>query len=364
MNGMCRAGVGVATILALTVTSAGSAVAAARPDDQATTTASCRIVATLTSFGTGDSSPIAINRSGVVVGQASPAPGEKRVPVEWISGVATVVPIPAGFIRGSATDINDRGQVVGGVFDAAGNLHGFYYDGNSVTMLPSLPGGSFVYARRINASGQIAGASDTADGTTYAVRWDSATSPPVRLEPAAGHNSSFSKGINDRGQVAGDSDLVTPSDFFSYAAVWTESGEVRVYPGIGGPGTQGEIFEINNDGTAAGDSATGTDFADPDFQIRATVWTGSGRPIDLGALPGDTFSEALGLSPDGAAAGISVSPDGVNHAFYWPGHGPMLALPTPDGTSNSFAHEVTRSHVIVGEIDPAGGAAEGVLWQC
>src|SRR5215470_14378177 len=172
MNGFGRAAVGVTTILVLTATSAGSAVAAARPDDQAT----CSIVATLPSFGTGASSAIAINRSGVVVGQASPAPGTRRVPVEWISGVPTVIPIPAEFIRGAASDINDRGQVVGAVFDAAGNLHGFSYDGSSVTMLPMLPGGTYTYARRINASGQIAGAADTADGTTYAVRWDSATS--------------------------------------------------------------------------------------------------------------------------------------------------------------------------------------------
>jgi uncharacterized membrane protein len=171
--------------------------------------------------------------------------------------------------------------------------------------------------------------------------------------------------------VAGDSDRITDFSFQTYAAVWSRTGGVRTFAGIGGPGTEGAIFEINDQGITAGYSATRIDFADPEFASRATVWSAAGKPTDLGVLSGDNFSEALGLSEDGEAVGLSAAFDysifeqiGPNHAFYWPGHGPMTALPMPGPDGDSFAHQITRGGVIVGQYTPNDSPTRGMLWHC
>jgi hypothetical protein len=88
-------------------------------------------------------------------------------------------------------------------------------------------------------------------------------------------------------------------------------------------------------------------------------------------LAGDNFSEALGLSPDGAAVGVSSAmdystfePTGADHAFYWPGRGPVVALPTIGPDDSSVAHQITGWGVIVGQVTPADAPTQGVLWHC
>jgi uncharacterized membrane protein len=232
--------------------------------------------------------------------------------------------------------------------------------------LRDVRGSTGIYARRINSRGQIAGAADSLDS---AARWASASAAPVLLAPQRGDKFSFSKGINDHGAVAGDSDA---ADGTPHPAVWNAAGHIRVYAGAFGPGTPGDLFEINNAGESAGESfrigTSGNVVANA-----ATVWSHSGVPRNLGYLTGLNQSTALGLSGSGDAAGESASFSYASgrirsqHAFVWPGHGPLLALPVPHlpyPRSLSNAHQISDNGTVAGAAGPARGQLHAYIWTC
>jgi len=146
-----------------------------------------------------------------------------------------------------------------------------------------------------------------------------------------------------------------------------------VLSGAYGPGTPADLYEINNAGTAAGESyrtdATGNTVSD-----EATVWSPSGVPTGLGFLPGTNMSVAYGLSESGYAAGLSqaVSYPGFGplsqpHGFVWPGHGPLLTLPVPGlsyAHSESYYHQITDNGTVAGTAGPVGGPDLPYLWRC
>jgi probable HAF family extracellular repeat protein len=325
----------------------------------------------LPGIGTGDAAATAYNGTGTVVGEAASIRGGPPRPVVWVDGKPTV--IPTGLVAAAAVDINARGQIVGYGEDADGNTRAFHWDGQQLTLLKGL-GGAFTYARRINGRGQIAGAADDPNGNLYAVRWSSYRADPEILAPLSPDNSSFSKGINDSGVVGGDSDFVTPDTFIPRAALWDRDGNIRVLDGIGGPATPGEIFEVNNTGQAAGDSANTDDLTDPAFFVHAARWEADGTAGDIGTLPGDNNSVGLGLSAGGYVAGLSILVDysagrdvGVPHAFVWLGDGKPLALPVPHGAwadTPSIAHQIDDRGTVAGTYQPPGEAAHAILWTC
>jgi uncharacterized membrane protein len=326
----------------------------------------------LAGIGTGGESVASFNGTGTAVGNAAVSPDDPRQPVVWANGRPTLIPLPPGLVTGGALDINARGDVVGNMFDADGGWHGYYWDGRRVTLLRGL-GGGFIYARRINARGEIAGTADDPAGLTHAVRWPSAAADPQVLAPVPPDNASFAKGINDSGVVGGDSDLVTDEVFQLHAALWNRTGSVRLLDGIGGPGSEGEVYEVNNIGQAAGDSLNTIDYADPALAIHATRWEPDGSAVDVGVLPGDTFSIGLGLSPSGYVAGASNRTDyttgesGISHAFVWSGSGPPLALPIPHGSwaeTETIAHQIDDRGSVAGGYQLPGEPPHAILWTC
>jgi uncharacterized membrane protein len=298
---------------------------------------------------------------GTILGEVFDALGNPH-PAIWRRGHLHVIRTPA--IRtGVASDINARGQIVGTAdnFAKAWEL----YRGR-ITILRDVPGSHADYARRINDRGQIAGA---ADNMNRAARWDSASAAPVLLPPQAGDTFSFSKGINDRGWVAGDTD---EADLTPHSAVWSPAGHIRVFAGAYGPGSPGDLFEINDAGTSAGESflvsVGGTVLAD-----QATIWSRRGAPAGLGFLPGLNQSMALGLSGSGYVSGESALWDYAHnipravHAFVWPGHGPLLTLPVPHlpyARSQSVVHQISDNGTVVGQAGPANGVARAYVWTC
>lgn len=327
----------------------------------------------LPGLGTGGSSAIAFN-DRFVVGSARRTSDGPREAVVWRRHGGAPRALPrSGLVSTTAVDIDRHDRVVGVGEDRAGRQRAWHWaPGQGTRRLAGL-GGDVTYARRINDQGAIAGAATRADGAVYAVRWRTPRSRPEVLRPVRGDQESFAKGINNAGVVGGDTDRVTASGFLPRAALWDRRGRPHVLRGIGGPGTAGELFEVNDAGEAAGTSATSRDVDSPYFVVHAAFWYADGTPRDLGALPRDNFSGVLGLSPAGYAAGFSVAADyatgeeGTQHAFVWPGHGRVLALPAPEGdwaTTASLAHQIDDRGTVAGHYQVPGGADRAVLWTC
>jgi uncharacterized membrane protein len=356
------------TAAALSAFLAGTQAAAAAPTTSsesaaapaATTARSCRPTATrLPDVGHG-SGAIAFSGS-TVVGSVTDARGRTH-PAIWRHGHLQVVR-DRRISTGEANDINARGEIIG---DADNFTKAWELRRGRITILRDVHGSSSIYARRINSRGQIAGAADNLDS---AARWSSATAAPVLLAPQRGDKFSFSKGINDHGAVAGDSDA---ADGTPHPAVWNATGHIHVFAGAFGSGTPGDLFEINNSGESAGESFQ----VGPQGNIianAATIWSRRGVAHDLGYLRGLNQSTAFGLSGSGHVAGESASFSYAHgtarslHAFVWPGHGPLLALPVPHlsfARSQSLAHQISDNGTVAGSAGSAHGQLHAYIWTC
>ncbi|HEY2948096.1 MAG TPA: hypothetical protein VGJ53_06830 [Micromonosporaceae bacterium] len=160
------------------------------------------------------------------------------------------------------------------------------------------------------------------------MRWPSALADPQIQAPAPPDNASFAKGINDSGVVGGDGDLVTDEVFHLHAALWDRSGSVRVLDGVGGPGTKGEVFEVNNLGQAAGDSLNTLDYGSP-----------GSRPMDsklpsISRLTTPCSRDQVVTARSARAGPMSVRSRLRDYWSSWPCSG--LASPTV-GVSGFFA---------------------------
>lgn len=159
--------------------------------------------------GGGDSSSAhAINDHGQVVGASSVTfPG--FIPVAdgsraflWEDGDM----IDLGIQRGTAADINNRGQIVG-----TGTLNGeqraFLWDEGEVVNLGTLPGADTSSAFGINEKGQVVGASESESGSR-AFLWESGTGMRDLndlIHPSDPHHGAFTfqeaAAINEQGEI-------------------------------------------------------------------------------------------------------------------------------------------------------------------
>jgi probable HAF family extracellular repeat protein len=120
----------------------------------------------------------------------------------------------------------------------------------------------------------------------------------------------FPVGLNNRGQVIGQSNLA--GDQNSDAFLWDGEKLIDMSTnGLGGNFIGGHANAINDAGWVAGAAAF------PNHPFDAALWR-NGVVTDLGVLPGDCASEALVLNSKGQVAGGSFSCDGIaEHAFLW-----------------------------------------------
>ena len=163
-----------------------------------------------------------INDAGKVVGQDGS--GSSARPFLWENGTMTSLGTLPGFIRSSqALAINNTDEIVG-YCNGDNNLppttsRGFFWNG-SMNELATL-GGSTGSAQDINDSGQIVGGSKTAASSTdHACFWDSYTATPTDLTPTG---YGFAYGINSTGEVVGVSGLSPYNAFY-----WSGSGAIQL----------------------------------------------------------------------------------------------------------------------------------------
>ena len=189
------------------------------------------IMLDLGTFGGPTSLPTAINNLGWVVGGSYTADTADHFRAFlWIEGEGMR---KVGPLLGSATDVNDLGQVTGSAL-VGREQHGFLWTaGQGAWDMGTLPGGKGSTPVAINESGQVVGWGGAQPGRQHAFRWT---------------------------QAGGMLDLGTLGGRLSYARDLNASGQVVV-----------ESVDGNND-------------------WRLFRWSNVGGIRDLGTLPGYIFS--------------------------------------------------------------------------
>jgi probable HAF family extracellular repeat protein len=207
---------------------------------------------------------------------------------------------------------------------------GFVWQNGVMTALPTLGGYNGVAASSNNL-GQIVGWAETAvhDSTCVlpqvqqfeAVIWGPAKDQVQQLSPYQDDRDSAATAINDLGQVVGISGICQNAvgAFSAKHAVLWQDGQPMDLGNIGGHGWNTPAF-ISNHGQIVGFANASGDLVNGNLAIKfhAFLWTRERGMRDLGTLPGDALSEALGINEEGQVVGVSYGP-GFSHprAFLW-----------------------------------------------
>lgn len=308
----------------------------------------------------------ALNASGQVVGRGQIASGGRAfLAADDANGASTLIDLGQlpSLPRTSAVSINGRGQIVGSSGDGD-KARAFLWNPSasnqsSGTMLEvlGLPGErNHGTATGINDLGQIIGISsgraflwtpNVANGTTGTA---------VDLGGLTSGAASLAFGINSSGRIVGTS-ATTGAD---HAFLWTptiangNSGSMIDLGSLSGAGAS-QATAINQAGDVIGTSATATG-------QHAFLWRPNGQGmLDLGDFAdGSDFSYAYGINSARAVVG-NGNGNGGDHAFFWTetdGLVDLNSLLDASGASWTlrYAQAINDNGQIAGwgEVDPDG----------
>src|SRR6266851_33804 len=174
--------------------------------------------------------------------------------------------------------------------------------------------------------------------------------------PTLGGNNGYAAGANRLGQIVGwaetavhDPTCIAPQVLQFEAVIWGPRGdEIQQLPPLPGD-PDSAATAINDRGEVAGFSdLPGDDPNHPNFH--AFRWTRRGGIEDLGTLPGDRLSLAFGINEGGQVVGQSIGGSG-SRAFLWE-NGVMVdlnALVPPGSPFLIYANDVNDAGRIVGQ---------------
>lgn len=202
---------------------------------------------------------------------------------------------------------------------------GFAWRDGVMRALPTF-GGTHGFATEVNNRGEIVGWAETPvhDPTCNAPQvlqfraalWEPEKGTMRQLRPLPGDSTSAATAINDRGQVVGISGTcdVAVGEFSAlHSVLWDSDGRPTELPNLGVEAWHTPM-DINEAGDVVG-------FSNPPgviggaFDTHAFLWTREGGIVDLGVLPGDEFSEALGINGRRQIVGLSCGD--VCHPVLW-----------------------------------------------
>ena len=242
----------------------------------------------------------------------------------------------------SANDINDRGDIVGWSFTAAGAEHAFLFTGGSMTDIgPSISKG-WSAATGINNAGKIVGWGDWKQLQLMGFLYSAGFSQTL-FGPGANFPPDMTSGwkINDAGDVGG---LVNhPWPYTLDAITWKASGPVILMPSST---HDDQAFDINASGSMTGYTSGNV----------AWRWTLSGNVVTQSqqvpwpAATGYADGEGHGINDKGAVVGRFYLPSTGNyHAFFWDGRATKsVDLGTLPRGLSSEAEDINEERFIAG----------------
>jgi probable HAF family extracellular repeat protein len=178
-----------------------------------------------------------------------------------------------------------------------------------------------------------------------------AAAPPVEWRYVAidlgtlGGDHAWARGINDRGQVVGES---LPPSGPIHAFLWQNGRmfDLGVLPGD----NSSAALDINNRGQVVGAGAL------DDNEPHALLWD-RGTIINLGALLDDGFSMANAINNRGQIVGSANSPTGGGAVLWEKGVATFL-----DGLD--WANDINDRSVVAGtSFDPATNLPQAMIWR-
>jgi probable HAF family extracellular repeat protein len=293
---------------------------------------------------------IAINRNGTIAGRGVFGwlpPLSKG----WVraDGERTTLP-PGDTVPPSVTlptAVNARDEVLYTAFDShvLNNPVSKLWRHGEVIDAPSVAEGPFV-ATDLNDRGLVVG--NVGFGPSTAYTWRPGEAPRALRNPT-GVTAVRALALNNRGDVLGRG--TNPSTGIERAYVW-RNGRPTDLGTLGGErtgmaATSANSTPINSWGHAVGYSET------TDGQAHAFIWR-NGRMTDLGTL-GGAQSQATAVNDLGQVIGASETASGEQHPFLWQ-NGQMLDLSTLPGLEGvvQIIDLNNRGQVVVVAYGPEG----------
>jgi probable HAF family extracellular repeat protein len=280
---------------------------------------------------------------------------------QLVSLPGDTTPIPTAI-----NNVNGSGQVqITGYSKGVSSTHALLWQKDSagvrVLSLGTL-GGPFSYANGLNDAGQVVGDSWVdAGGTDHAFLWQNGMMTDLGT---LGGPQSVATSINASGQVVGMADT-TPR--VSHGFLW-QNGVMTDLGTLGGP--LSEAYGVNNADQVVGDASTASGAR------HAFLWQRGGVMTDLGTLPGGTWSIARAINGSGQVVGYGdVKVKGLKypqeHAFLWQAGkmtdlGTLVTKPGEFLTYSSIADDVSDTGRVVGTSNYIPGDESSIhafLWQ-
>jgi probable HAF family extracellular repeat protein len=309
----------------------------------------------LGTLGGESSEAYAVNTGGVIVGTSTTVQGQAlrgrgaRAFV-WRDGRMTALqPLAAGpDAFSTASDVNDRAEVVGDSRTPAGHRHAVLWWRGAIRDLGAL-GGEYSTAAAVNNRGDVAGTSTTRNGQLRAFLWRKGRMTDLGT---LGGPASAATGVNERGDVSGYAQLPNQQ---THAVVW-RNGKVIDLGGLpgGSPSVGTGVLSQATDvgarrdvvgwGFTAGGSA-------------AAVWR-DGKATGLPPLR-DGQSWAARVNADGLVVGSGRQAADTHAVAWWDGAVVDLGSRTAGASS---ALGVSDSAVVVGRTVDARGHTRATAW--
>jgi probable HAF family extracellular repeat protein len=250
---------------------------------------------------------------------------------------------------------------------------GFVWRWGHMQALPTL-GGNNGFATGANDFGLIVGWAENTvrdptctPGSTQVLQFKPVVWGPgdsdIHALPLIGTDTSgAATAINNSGQIVGISGICDQAvgRFTAIHAVMWQGNTVTNLGSLGVPAWNTPMA-INQRGTVVG-FANAPGGGDPgNFNVHAFIWTPFTGMRDLGTLPGDTTSQALGINDEGLVVGESCGANGCRAVLWQNGTiVDMNTLVVPGFTDHlAYANDVNDAGQITGQ---SVNAASGVSY--